>query len=57
MTENEKALSREIARLEMANDELKRKVKAANEANFKLYQQMMELSYYIRNMEKVYEGR
>ncbi len=55
MTETEKQLSREIVRLEMVNDELKRKVKAANDANFKLYQQVMELSYYIRNMERVFD--
>lgn len=52
MTETEKILRKEIMKYELQVDELKRKLKIANDANYALYQQTQELSWYIKQMEK-----
>jgi hypothetical protein len=52
MTETEKMLRKELMKYELQNEELKRKLKVANDANYSLYQQTQELSWYIRQMEK-----
>lgn len=51
-TEKEKTLTKEVMRLDSENEELKRKLKIAEEFNFKYYRQNQELSYYIRQMER-----
>lgn len=53
MTETEKILRKEIMKYELQVEDLKRKVKIANDANYALYQQNQELSFYIRQMERV----
>lgn len=53
MTETEKILRKEIMKYELQVDDLKRKLKVANDANYALYQQNQELSWYIRQMENV----
>lgn len=52
MTETEKILRKEIMKYELQVDDLKRKLKIANDVNYALYQQNQELSWYIRQMEK-----
>lgn len=52
MTETEKILRKEIMKYELQVDELKRKLKTANDANYALYQQNQDLSWYIRQMER-----
>ena len=52
MTETEKILRKEIMKLELQVEDLKRKVKVANDANYALYRQTQELSWYIQQMEK-----
>lgn len=52
MTETEKMLRKELMKYELQNEELKRKLKVANEANYAFYQLTQELSYYIRQMER-----
>lgn len=52
MTETEKTLRKELMKIELQNEDLKRKLKVANDANYTLYQQTQELSWYIRQMEK-----
>lgn len=52
MTETEKILRKELMKYELQNEELKRKLKVANEANYALYQLAQELSYYIQQMER-----
>lgn len=52
MTETEKMLRKELIKYELQNEDLKRKLKIANDANYALYQQNQELSWYIRQMEK-----
>lgn len=53
MTETEKILRKELMKYELQVEDLKRKVKIANDANYALYQQNQELSFYIRQMERV----
>lgn len=52
MNETEKILRKELLKAEMLNEDLKRKLKIANDANYALYQQNQDLSWYIRQMEK-----
>lgn len=52
MTETEKLLRKELMKYELQNEELKRKLKVANDANYALYRQTQELSWYIQQMEK-----
>ena len=57
MTETEKMLRKEIMKLELQVEDLKRKVKVANDANYALYLQNQDLSHYIKQMENVtYDG-
>lgn len=44
-------LEREIIRLESENEDLRRKLQIAETANFRLYRENQDLSYYIRQME------
>ena len=53
MTETEKMLRKELMKYELQNEDLKRKLKVANDANYALYQQNQDLSWYIRQMENV----
>ena len=52
MTETEKVLRKELMKCELQNEELKRKLKIANEVNHALYLQNQDLSWYIRQMER-----
>lgn len=52
MTETEKILRKEIMKLELEVGILKQKLKVANDANYALYLQKQELSWYIQQMEK-----
>ena len=52
MTETEKLLRKELMKCELQNEDLKRKLKIANDVNYALYQQNQELSWYIRQMER-----
>lgn len=51
MTETEKMLRKEIIKYELQVEDLKRKIKVANDANYAFYQQNQELSHYIKQME------
>lgn len=53
MTENERILRKELLRLDTENKELKRRLQIANEKNYKLYRDNLDLSYYIRQMESI----
>ncbi len=53
MTETEKILRKELMKYELQNEELKRKLKVANDANYALYLQNQDLSHYIKQMENV----
>ena len=52
MTETEKILRKELMKYELQNEELKRKLKVANDANYALYLQNQDLSHYIKQMER-----
>ena len=57
MTETEKILRKELMKYELQNEDLKRKLKVANDANYALYLQNQDLSHYIKQMENVtYDG-
>ena len=53
MTETEKILRKEIMKLELQVEDLKRKVKVANDANYAFYLKNQDLSQYIKQMENV----
>ena len=52
MTETEKTLRKELMKYELQNEDLKRTLKIANDANYALSQQNQDLSGYIRQMER-----
>ena len=51
-TENEIKLEREVLRLEAKIELLERKLQIAEKFNFKYYNEVQDLSYYIQQMEK-----
>ena len=51
-TENEIKLEREVLRLEAKIELLERKLQIAENFNFKYYNEVQDLSYYIQQMEK-----
>jgi primosomal protein N'' len=55
-TETEKILEREIDRLETQVEDLKRKIKIANDFNHKYFKENEDLRFYIRQMEGNYSG-
>lgn len=51
LTEKERVMAKEINRLEIEVDDLKRKIRIANEFNHRFFKENEDLRFYIRQME------
>ena len=52
MSETEKALRKEIIRLECEKEEMLKKLQRCEDLNYKLFREVGELTYYIKALEE-----